>query len=388
MKIMISTTDPFLASYAEVEESKGDISYHLSCSEQSGHEEILLLEEGMFKYYIPKDLLSSKEKIADFIKTHSSLFILPLENWNGHHFEVKNPKLIAHGGFGDIYQVASLVFDNMEFETDMILKAPNDKPKSGLVIDTEIEFIHKLHQKLTAEERGKFFPDVHTVTYSGRKGYLAERFDCNLEEYLSKNSVSIEDKISIAENLLEQAAIFSKNDVIYTDIKLENVFMKGTKPFFADFGNCFFVEDMKKIPSCGFTFTTWHTCTEEKGKLFKTWMNVDEPTLKTYADQHLSRSLGLLLCELFEGETVLSIFDEAYSIKALARYVKTRPSLKKLEESSPQLHSTIMGMLGLEKPEQQLMPQESFYRSKRFTPLASPQKDNLIPQSASAFMAM
>ncbi len=330
------------SAHGRVEKCGDNIVYHLNLEDSQG-EEVLLEEKDHCKYLVSKDLLSQKKgEIVEFIEQHPALFFAPLiDTLPPDKVKIKEMQYCGGGSYGKVYHVTKIALDNIEHQTDLILKTPGDDSDSIPEMRSEIDFIHELHQRLSDEERAKFFPNVHEVTYKGQIGYLAERFDDNLENYLDSDP-SLEEKIEIANQLIEQLAILSKYNGIYTDIKLKNVLIKKSKPIkvvLADFGNCHFVEKRDKISPYGFTYT--YRCREDH--LFSDWKKSDDKTLKEYADQHEARTLGLLLSALFGGDD----YPDIYYQSELPEYFNSCP-LGKLKEKNPNLYDTIKRLLGID----------------------------------------
>ncbi len=350
------------SAHAVVEEQNNDIVYHLTGERQS--EEVLLQEKQGFKYYIAKDLLNqcgSGSEVVDFVERHPDLFIAPLSGLKHHQFSITEKKKLSEGAFGEVYHVTKIALDNINYAVDMILKLPKGVKGSDEDADigSEMEFIHKLHQKLTPKESEKVFPDVHQITYEGKTGYLMGRYDDNLENCLKSGTLSQEEKIEIATQLVEQMAILAKYNALYTDIKLKNVLIKRSAPIkvaLADFGDCFFLEDRKKMPDYGFTCSEFMLNCKDSG-LFTNWMSIDDSALLNAAQQHQSSALGLMLCALFSDKEIP--FQGIYDQKELAGYVKACGEFKGLSQSHPKLYNTILHMLHHNNGKQ-LMPNEAW----------------------------
>ncbi len=372
-------------------DSDGKVSFHLSLkSSEDSNSEIVLIENNMIKYCISSDLLKKCEsegvndaeianwmahatqtvsdqvaarkacvvhKIVEFIESHllptATPLLLESPFFVSHIVSINQMENLGSGTFGNVYRIKEIGLDNLQrLPVDMVLKLPGSDSDAQREIRAEIDFIHELHKRLTPVERKKVFPDVHEVTYMGKTGYLMERFDGNLKQL----PMTLEKKVSIAAQLVEQMAILSKYHAIYTDIKLENIFIKNKKAVLSDFGNCHFIELRNSIPNYGFTYSPSYVSKDDHLRLFSNLSNVDDATLQTYAEQHEARALGLLLCYLFSGQS--DIVPAIYTQQVLVQYFNQVDPLKGLRTDHPALCSIIAGMLGLNQP--QLTPVQAW----------------------------
>ncbi len=247
---------------------------------------------------------------------------------------------LAEGSFGQIYRVTEIALNAIKrLQVDMALKAPKPTQESRESIASEIRFLHEFHRRLNEEDREKVFPDVLEVVFHDEKSYLMERYTGDLH----LNTFSIEEKIQIAAQLIEQIALFSKYRVIYTDYKLSNVLFKNEKAVFADFGNCHFVDMRSSIPRDGFAKSLSKVCEEEYSRLFRGFKSASDEELKNFVDQHHLRGLGLLLTALFHGED--TPFVRMYSVENLTDYIKMSDPLKSLRDQNGKHHDIIRKML-------------------------------------------
>ncbi len=318
---------------ASVEMHKGRLVVHVK---GKGAAETLIKEDGNYEYYVSEDLVDLKEKVIEFIDQHPSLFVFPLIDTC--QTRVMSALPLGGGKFGRVYEVNRIALDNLIFSVNLVLKIPSGEERSEESISSEIQFIHELHRRFSKEERKKFFPDVHEVTYMRQRGYLAERFDGNLEDYLFDENPSVEERIEIAHQLIEQMALLSKYNAIYTDGKLKNVLIKKhpLKVVLADFGDCWFLDKRPRNREFAATFAM------RNDPLFDRTCKTDEK-LMSEVDAHSARSLGLMLCHLFEG---VPISSKNYSKRELAEYFNSSLSLIEIYKKDPLLYDVIGKLLG------------------------------------------
>ena len=217
------------------------------------------------------------------------------------NLKIEKGERLGGGNFATVYRVNQIVADGKIFDVNLALKLAE---KSDIAIDqieTEIQFIQALHDKLTPEEQEKIFPNVHKVTYEGQIGYLTELYDGDLLKYLKTNP-SHEEKIQIATQLIEQMAILSDHGVIYPDVKPENVLFKRGRVVFSDFGDCQFVGE-KRETNLSLTHSPKYVCVEDT-QFIDDWQSMDQETLADSSNDHQARALGLILCSLFKGEEI------------------------------------------------------------------------------------
>lgn len=255
---------------------------------------------------------------------------LPLLKALNHKVTIVDRQLFREGGYGYIYQVNEIALNAIQrVKVDLVMKVPKAERGTAAAIRSEIAFIHELHNRLTPEEGKKVFPDVQDVIFQRNNCYLMEGFEGNLVDLLLNDPPSLEQKVEIAGQLIEQMALFSKNKVIYTDIKPENVLYRDHQAFFSDFGSCTFV--VKGRPIKGIR-TGMFTCKNDH------YLDDIDDLCK-----HQARGLGLLLCMLISGKGVP--FNKEYTFDQLSNYFYQNNPLQIMHGHS--LYRTIEGMLGL-----------------------------------------
>ncbi len=345
---------------ADIQENGAHVSFHLNSG--SNGDEVLIGQTDTIQFFISKELLdqcgNQVDKVAEYINTHATLFLAPL--FLTHNVSLNNVTSIGKGNNGTVYSISEIAIDTLnKFQVDLALKIPGNDRLAINEFETEVAFLHELHKRLTPEERFKVFPDVYEVTHKGMKGFLMERYSETLDSYLQNHALSLEEKLQIATQLIEQMAIFAKYGAIYTDIKPKNVLIKPGPPFkvkFADFGNCHFIDKIGQNPPSGFTLTHDRTSASDDDELFDALDNLDTQQLQITSHHHYCRAVGLLLCTLFSGQPTTP-FSRQYSFNQLREYVRSQDPLESLREKTPLLYDVVVLMLGLNPDGRQISPE-------------------------------
>lgn len=298
----------------------------------------------------------------------SFLNLINAGGWEAENPVITNVKYIAEGRWGIVHEITQLGFKTINKKIAMKkINPPSSKEmllQAQEALLAEVASLKKLHasKKISDEEKEKIIPEPIVINL-GEFAYLTKLKTGNLTEYRNLN---LQQKIIVAKQLIEQMAIFAKAGFLYTDIKLSNVLVDDTTDpitvFLSDCGNCHFIDDPSKIPLSGLTVTR-HCCLEEDVVLLNEAVTTSEDKsqkLETASQILMSRALGLLLSQLFNGQ-MNDPFSKGYQMQDLKTFLTKYP-LTELQNTDPHLHDTIMGMLGINGP--QLKPQEAWENLK------------------------
>lgn len=271
--------------------------------------------------------------------------------------EEKDLTFIDKGNFGIICQVNKW--------PQVAVKIPNGAENSEKEIHSEYRFLKALHRSwhLTAVEKGELYPRPVKVKYKDKTAFLVPYYPG--KSLIYHRHLTLSDKVDITTSLIKQMAILSKAQVVYTDIKLGNVLvdLKNKRYPFADFGGCSFEFNsfISTSKQNALSLTPAYAMKEDIQRIHdshfgSSFFNLQGlSALRQALDQHSSRALGLLLCELYSGREVY--FTQKYTMPELEEYIRDCQPLASLETDYPELADVIKGMLGVGR--EQLLPKQA-----------------------------
>lgn len=228
--------------------------------------------------------------------------------------EYKAGKLLGKGIYKRVYQY---VTSGSFFKSFVIKKQTEDKDSES-DIKSEAEFYEKFSQMATPSETKKLIPE-----FAYERGALIESEALGkLWDFLKK--LSLEEKMEVASQLLEQMAILARYGVIYTDIKPDNILIISTKPIkvrLSDFGHTPFASE-KKIEMA---YSPQYIAKEDMKAFKKALRSQSEKNISDAAQRIQSSALGMVLCYMFSGvnpEGYCVAYDDGFKVKDLGHYYR------------------------------------------------------------------
>lgn len=149
----------------------------------------------------------------------------------------KNRQYIGSGGFAKVYKV----FDHANNHY-VALKIADVKPEwDKFTLKNEVELVNKLprHRNIARYDACYRF---NTGSLTGEMDFAILRFYeyGNLEQFLKKEKITLEDKRIIIKGVLEGIAFLHRNNVIHRDLKAQNILLHREDgvwtPKITDFG--------------------------------------------------------------------------------------------------------------------------------------------------------
>ncbi len=156
--------------------------------------------------------------------------------YNAFESRYRNKQYIGAGGFGRVYKV----FDHAKNHY-VALKVSDVRPEwDKFTLQKEVELVNRLplHRNIARYDACYRFD----TGFTGMMDFAVLRFYeyGNLEQFLKKEDLSLEDKPLIIKGILNGVALLHKNDVIHRDLKAQNILLHREDgvwtPKITDFG--------------------------------------------------------------------------------------------------------------------------------------------------------
>lgn len=185
------------------------------------------------KYYFMQDSglteVESAEKAKEAYNEFNRIVsqdLCAITSNNGHFNLIKQSEDLVHigsGGFADVY---------LQKSTGMVLK----KLKDSFLDDESIRSRFKREFNITKSLKGLFgVIDVYEYD-DGNCSYTMEKAEITLEDYILKNTLSLENKNTCIRQILFIISEVHKKNIIHRDISPNNIFIISGQLKIADFG--------------------------------------------------------------------------------------------------------------------------------------------------------